>query len=71
MRISVITSSRLLLAAPSVPTPTRMPRSRIAATGAMPLASLRFDDGQCATRHALARHEVELVVFQVHRSARR
>jgi hypothetical protein len=26
-----------------------MPRARIAATGAMPLASFRFDDGQCAT----------------------
>ena len=48
-RISANMSSRLLLAAPSVPMPTLTPRRPAAATGAMPLASLRFDDGQCAT----------------------
>ena len=49
VRISVNRSRRLLLAAPSVPRPTLTPRARSAATGAMPLASFRFDDGQCAT----------------------
>ena len=38
-------SSALLLAAPSVPMAIFMPRSSIFVTGAMPLASLRFEAG--------------------------
>jgi len=49
VRISWNRSRRLLLAAPSVPMPTLIPRASIAATGARPLASLRLDEGQCAT----------------------
>lgn len=47
-RISPKRSSRLLLAAPSVPSPTLMPSCRICATGANPLASFRLDVGQWA-----------------------
>ena len=38
-----------MLAAPSVPSAMLTPASASFATGAKPLASLRFDDGQCAT----------------------
>ena len=39
-----------LLAAPSVPRPTLTPAARRSATGAMPLASLRFEDGNAPRR---------------------
>jgi hypothetical protein len=48
-RASRRTSSRLLLAALSVPRPTHNPAASISAIGAMPLASFRFDVGQWAT----------------------
>ena len=48
-RASPNTSSRLLLAAPSVPSATFTPCRVISATGAIPLASFRLDTGQCTT----------------------
>ena len=48
-RVSSSMSRLLLLAAPSVPMPTRMPRSRQRAMLAMPDPSLRLLEGQCAT----------------------
>src|SRR5437588_836685 len=49
LRISWNRSSRLLLAAPSVPRATLIPAFSSAATGANPLASLRLEDGQWTT----------------------
>ena len=48
-RISAKISKRLLLATPSVPNPTFTPRANSCETGAMPLASFKFELGQCAT----------------------
>ena len=45
-RASPKMSRRLLLAGPSVPSATLMPARTIAETGAIPLASFRFDVGQ-------------------------
>jgi len=53
-RTSSNISRSLLEAGPSVPMPTFSPASSILVTGAKPEASLRFEDGLCATplRHA-------------------
>jgi hypothetical protein len=71
VRISVKRSRRLLLAAPSVPTPTPIAARRIAATARDAARELHVGEGQCATLHAFAREEVELVLFEVHRDGRR
>ena len=47
-RISLNMSKRLLLAAPSVPKATFTPLANKSTTGAMPLASFKFELGQCA-----------------------
>ena len=47
-------SSRLLLAAPSVPMPTLMPAESMSPSRANPLANFRLEAGQCATEHPCA-----------------
>ena len=66
-RISSNKSSRLLLAAPSVPSPTFTPASSRAATGAMPLAELQV--GARAVRDVAARllQQRDFSRIQVHR----
>ena len=49
VRISSSMSRLLLLAAPSVPMATLMPALIRSPTGQKPLASFKFDSGQCAT----------------------
>ena len=49
VRISPTMSRSLLLAQPSVPSATSTPAASSFATGQKPLASLRFDSGQCTT----------------------
>jgi hypothetical protein len=65
VRISVKTSSRLLLAAPSVPRHRFTPAARSASIGAKPLASFRLEDGQCATEQPFARQELDFSLLQV------
>ena len=43
-----------------------MPRSSMRATGAMPLASFRFEEGQCATLQPCCASSVDLVRLEVH-----